>query len=566
MSDEPRGSTQSGDGGDNIGRGGDRKRRRGDSDSEGDDERINDRRKVGKNDESGLVADVQRVPRDIDNSPGVTALLADLEEDNKSIREELVKHFELACGDIIRDAYETCQTSFGSYVSDVFACNSEQHATEICDLLSRESQRYRRAILIICKHDTHVHVVHDCAGNSCRDAFIKKAESQSILRGAISKRTFISSKNYEDWRNILFYFNANERETTRLVVAGRDVKIHDRLKDLPKVRYGEIHGRGQGSLAICSEENQNYSFGRAAAFNDGTSFQGAVRAKRAAKSVHAGVHGQILFLLKSLAPCPLSHITALPQYNLNPKFRFKRNSDYELSNIIDTFSCELLGYNTDDFHFMYEESLKNGVDPVFGAGPLPPSQIYYDIPTSVDILEKYLLFQFDEDHDKAKDFLVVVVGVCDRKYPRMNCVLIFSPPASGKNFLFDHIGAFYLVKGMISGYVNKNNEFAFQEMVNKRIFFWNEPNYSPEKIELLKNVTAGDFFSVRVKCKADCAVFKTPVFMFTNNKLSIMSHNAFKTRMFQFEFKEATYLKEYKKLPNPMAWWYLLKRFGINTS
>lgn len=566
MSDEPSGPSQPGDGGDNIGRGRDRKRGRGDSDSEGDAEPIAHRRKVERHDESGLVADVQRVPRDLDHSPGVTAFLADIEENNKSIREGLVRDFELACSDIIRRTHEACETSFGYYFSDVFACNSEQHATEICNLLSQQSHSYKRAILLICKHDTHVHVIHDCSGTHCRCGFIQKAKSQSVIRGAISKRTFISSKSYEDWRNILFYFNANERETTRLVVAGRDVEIHDRLKDLSKVRYGEVHGSGQGSLEICSEENQNYARRREASSTDGTSFQTTIRAKRTAKILHAGIHGQILFLLKSLAPCPLSHITTLPQYNLNPKFRFKRNSDFELNNIIDTFSCELLAYNTDDFHYMYEESLKNGIDPVFGAGPLPPSQIYYDIPTSVDILEKYLLFQFDEDHDKVKCFLVIVVGVCDRKYPRMNSVLIFSPPASGKNFLFDHMGAYYLVKGMISGYANKNNEFTFQEMVNKRIFFWNEPNYSPEKIELLKNITAGDFFSVRVKCKADCAVFKTPVFMFTNNKLSIMSHPAFKTRMFQFEFKEAPYLKEYKKLPNPMAWWYLLKRFGINTS
>lgn len=79
----------------------------------------------------------------------------------------------------------------------------------------------------------------------------------------------------------------------------------------------------------------------------------------------------------------------------------------------------------------------------------------------------------------------------------------------------------------------KGCQFAYQEAVCKRILMWNEPNYDSEEEEMLQVLLGGDACTVRVKCKQDVAVGKTPVITLTNRRLALQRERSFTNRVKQ---------------------------------
>lgn len=135
---------------------------------------------------------------------------------------------------------------------------------------------------------------------------------------------------------------------------------------------------------------------------------------------------------------------------------------------------------------------------------------YYEREESKDILLNLLRYQFDDDYELCIDFVRNLFNVCERKIPKLNTFLIYSPPSAGKNFFIDAVMDYYWNRGQL-GNPNRFNQFAFMEATNKRIILWNEPNYESSSTDQLKMILGGDANTVRVKNKMDSAVYRTNV-------------------------------------------------------
>ena len=65
------------------------------------------------------------------------------------------------------------------------------------------------------------------------------------------------------------------------------------------------------------------------------------------------------------------------------------------------------------------------------------------------------------------------------------------------------------------GNFNKFLSFPLQEVINKRVLLWNEPNFKPGAIETLKMLFEGDSCDVKVKYKND-ATIRTSIIALSN--------------------------------------------------
>ena len=147
--------------------------------------------------------------------------------------------------------------------------------------------------------------------------------------------------------------------------------------------------------------------------------------------------------------------------------------------------------------------------PIFSAGFGNFETYYYNVENSIKIMDELIQFQCGGDEDAILDFVTTLYKVLERKVPKMNCMVIYSPPSAGKNFFFDAVKDYYINCGHLCTATRFNN-FPFQDADGRRIVLWNEPNYSHEFLEQIKEILGGDSTSVNVKYQHDTPVYRTP--------------------------------------------------------
>lgn len=214
-------------------------------------------------------------------------------------------------------------------------------------------------------------------------------------------------------------------------------------------------------------------------------------------------------------------------------------------------------------------SLYTNCKPVWGAVNIPFNDYYYSVYESVEILEEFICFQanvLDEEEimhrQHIKQFLKEIFPIFERTVQKKNTIYVVSPPSAGKNFFFDTILTFYLNCGNVANF-NRNNQFPFQDCVNRRVLLWNEPNFMPSATDTIKMLTGGDTMHVNVKYQNHVPVYKTPLLVLSNNH--VFHDAAFRDRIQSYEWQPAPYLKNYKKKPHPLAWPYLLHKHKVYT-
>lgn len=131
------------------------------------------------------------------------------------------------------------------------------------------------------------------------------------------------------------------------------------------------------------------------------------------------------------------------------------------------------------------------VQPYFNAYNRTTGEVYYDVATSVDIANKLLLYQYNNDTEKIFDFLTDLLNVIEMRIPKLNALAIHGEPNAGKNYFFDAVAAFFINYGCL-GTANKTNNFAFAEVAGKRIVLWNQPNYESYHVGQLKELLGGE--------------------------------------------------------------------------
>lgn len=147
----------------------------------------------------------------------------------------------------------------------------------------------------------------------------------------------------------------------------------------------------------------------------------------------------------------------------------------------------------------------------------------------------------------------------DKKIPKKNSIFILSDPNAGKNFFFDAVVHYCINYGQMGNF-NRYCQFPLQECVDRRIILWNEPVMEACASETLKCIFGGDTCNAKVKYQGDAVIMRTPVIILSNNDV-FPKNEAFRSRMFQFNWRPAIFLKDIKYKPNPLCIYFLYEKY-----
>lgn len=129
--------------------------------------------------------------------------------------------------------YESAQKSNGIWLQDVLLCETPILADNLVRKLEGYIKGYGRSILFITRHDSHVHINHDCAysGGSCRCYWRKEVQKKEdcqfrrrLLRSGGRRR--IRNLDISDWQRILLYFTTEGRRTFAPYINGQVSKVY----------------------------------------------------------------------------------------------------------------------------------------------------------------------------------------------------------------------------------------------------------------------------------------------------------------------------------------------------
>ena len=132
--------------------------------------------------------------------------------------------------------------------------------------------------------------------------------------------------------------------------------------------------------------------------------------------------------------CPLAAIISTHEWLTNKNLRMLRADDSIVKSFLDAKAEEMCYWTMHDFNNFYNQ--KN-CSPTFMAGYQKIEDKYYSIEDSITVVNKLLKYQFDDDPNQVKSFLLDLYNIIERKYPKFNTLVIKSNPNGGKNFFID---------------------------------------------------------------------------------------------------------------------------------
>lgn len=303
---------------------------------------------------------------------------------------------------------------------------------------------------------------------------------------------------------------------------------------------------GNGYNIFEEVEEPNTSSGRSFLTGD----NGTKRKKR---SVFDICFEEVQALLTKFPIAPTAAIRNHPEFLKNRILINPRNNQY-IETSIRYFGNIMNAKSLKEFDEFYSQE---NVYPIFMHG-----QTYHSREESFEIINNLLKFQFNDEEDLITEFLTTLVDVIDRRLPKLNTIVIYSPQSGGKNFFFEMIFGFMLSYGQL-GTANKHNQFAFQDAANQRIILWDEPNYESGITDYLKKVLGASPYSVRAKGLPDIAVKRTPVVVLTNTTVNFMVDVDFSERLKIYYWKTAHMLADIMHKPYPLVFFDILKKYNI---
>lgn len=453
----------------------------------------------------------------------------------------------------------------GYYISDVYACESSDRAIGVARRLEERAKSFGRGFIGIFLHGNHVHSIHSCPFTSrcCKCFFKKFPEAQEDLRRLLRKPRAIETFKRRDWENITKYFCTKGRRATYFKIYGTVQGIPGEITSLSdSLLSSQNEGGPEASLEDCSDPLQCDSR------SDGGHIPESSRShrKRAKRDIInpggsrgiSGGTGIILDLLSKCAVCPLTEIVYTREYLTNSDVACKRLDSRELKDAVDTRGSIINTWSLEDYKKFYEniDTIK-----IWSSRSLESFDNYYlDYDESMTIVYKLLEFQMGIE---LIPFCTTLLNILECKLPKTNCFIVISPPSAGKNFFFDAIRDYFLNCGQMNN-PNRFNQFAYQDCHNKRVIFWNEPNYESKELENLKMLFAGDNLSANVKCKPQANVKRTPVIVTSNTRPSFINNAAFADRISVWNWQSAPFLKTCQKKPRPDSVIDLLNTIVIN--
>lgn len=452
------------------------------------------------------------------------------------------------------------------YRSDVIATNNHAERLQLLRLLEFGAERYPSQFFFVSEHGDHLHIIHDCAkgNNSCRCPWKTKVEgAQATLRKRKRVRApvYIGSLTEESWKAIILYFTSNGRHGKIFVLGGRIQRLQNGIANLEPRRRSK---RGTSQLMeICDGEDSpelQQAFPNISSIGKGKRARNDItRAERETRKQR--ISNKIERLIMKHPVCPLISICDIDEYLEDDDLKTIRADNQIVKDVIDYMGKRFCRYTLHDYNVFYK---RPDCIPHFSAGYRDFDDKYMNIEDTRIIIRRLLMHQCNDDIDVIKGMLLSLYNIIERKIPKTNTFLIHGPPSSGKNFFIDMILSYLLNTGQF-GIANRHNGFSFQDGHGKRAILWDELNYSQDMLDLIKMITGGGDCKVRVKNKHDCPLSKTPLICLTNRVVSIMNDSAFIDRLLKYFWREAPFLKECDKLPNPLYTFEMFIDYGIIT-
>lgn len=203
----------------------------------------------------------------------------------------------------------------------------------------------------------------------------------------------------------------------------------------------------------------------------------------------------------------------------------------------------------------FSQILQSGQEPL-----LSPFLQYFTVKKSLEIFRSWCSHQnFDEEN-----FLKDVFAVLDRRVPKKNTICLIGPANSGKSYVVRSIKNWYQFVGEARGCLNGNNQFIWQDCLQKSVIIMEEPMCPPDCAEQFKLVFEGTETTVNVKHKSGAIMRPTPIIVTTNQPiwqyLSPTCIEAFKARMYIWRTKSCPMLANCKKHLHPLMWRELFKQ------
>lgn len=134
----------------------------------------------------------------------------------------------------------------------------------------------------------------------------------------------------------------------------------------------------------------------------------------------------------------------------------------------------------------------------------------------------------------------ILLGWANRQFGKRNAIWLYGPATTGKTNIAEaiaHAVPFY-------GCVNWTNEnFPFNDCVNKMLIWWEEGKMTAKIVESAKSILGGSRVRVDQKCKASQQIDSTPVIITSNTDMTMVvdgntttfeHREALEDRMFQF--------------------------------
>lgn len=475
---------------------------------------------------------------------------------------------------IAGDIHRRFEDTTGYYLSDVIPIEDDGIRKKFYEELIRRCRGINgRNVQLICNEVGHIHVVHDCSysNKTCRCQWITQTENMygfGRRRRSIRGRPICNQLGVSDWENILKYFYKKEGRTNYLQVGGQvqDVQFsaEDMEKQGPEGRDG-LEGEAEQDIQV-----DDYELRWGLCAGDEVTHR-VWRSRKGSEAVHDGkrsgpgkaVRGmaKVMELLKTYPMSPVHGIFSHTVWLTDPQLQYRNESDKHVMAVIDNWNKQLYQWSIEDFNVLFSDE---ACTPTFSAGCGNINEYYFDVKTSLKVLVELLNHQF-LDPDEVRAFLKTLYCVLEKLVPKLNTILVHSPPSSGKNYFFDCIKDYFLNTGKLCR-ANKHNGFPFQDVANRRVVMWNEPNYSAEFEEQLKELLGGDTTNVSAKYKAEVQVWRTPVIILTNRNINLMNNPAFNDRMRIYRWKQAPFLRKLEKKPHPLATYKLFAYYNIDAS
>lgn len=404
----------------------------------------------------------------------------------------------------------------------------------------------------------HVHILHDCnwALNRCRCRF---AQYIKDIKGIFVARQRASMLRrdpaFRQWATSAIEYTAVSRQRRLLY-------LHLRLQGYDggwtirrSIAFSEVFRIGssvnrEGPLEAEDDEAMHRDLEPGDGRRPGSPGEQSHQERdgespvRDTREKSEKISAVITRLIYKYLPVPLTNFINIRAITMDDRYNWINNDTKVFKNVVASISRKLQNMRLAELIEMIEiaEPYFMGVD----------HGHYGDVREAGRYLKRLLLFQFNEDEERIHEFLQTTVYILDRERPKLNTLMLWGPPCSGKTWYILACASLCLSMGTMRNLNKQSGSFPTQDCYNKRVILWEEPNYSGEFIEYLKNLLGGFPANTAIKHADDVAINRTPV-LITSNPNRFNDSDAWHSRIAKYHWTPANFMAEITKPLHPQA-------------